>query len=305
MTYFKIFAISVCASLLFLSVFIMVAFDSENTLRRAYEHFANKEYYEARQLLINEDSPIPLADFYLYEAYLAREELGIKKSQGYLLQATQELSTKKSSTALEISLNLALDAYLQKDSDALQNAIEQSRIYAAQEDPWIHFFTGCHAYLVRDYPQALKSWEESKTKDWLSHWMQTSFESHLPRNQIELKRLHAEIETGQLWAGRKKLEQYLLTYPEQYHDDIHFLLALSYLKEGDKLPLDKRTFAFQKSIELLSLLPANNSFYIQEKQSILNIVKIRSSKKSLKNTSITFPYSSPPWKNGKRMNNLK
>lgn len=273
MTYFKIFAISVCSSILFLSIFIMVAFDSENTLSKAYEHFANKQYYESRYLLINEDNSIPLADFYLYEAYLAREELGIRKSQGYLFQAIQELSTKKSSTALEITLNLALDAYLQKDVEALQTAIDQSRQYAAPEEPWVHFFTGNLAYLNRDYVQALKSWEASKTRSWLSNWMKTGFENHLSQEQIEFKRLHSEIETGQLWAARKKLEQSLLTLPEQRHDDIRFLLALSYIKESDKLPYDKRSFAYQKSIDLLHQVPANNIYYVQEKQQILNAFK--------------------------------
>lgn len=272
MTYFKIFAISVCSSLLFLSIFVMVAFDSENTLSKAYEHFANKEYYESRYLLINEDNSIPVADFYLYEAYLAREELGIRKSQGYLLQAIQELSTKKSSTALEITLNLALDAYLQKDANALQIAIEQSRQYAAQEEPWVHFFTGFQAYLNKDYPLALKSWEAGKTRIWLSNWMKTSFESHLSQQQSDLHYLHSEIETGQLWAARKKLEQYLLTLPE-YRDDIHFFLALSYIKEGNKLAYDKRSFVYQKSIELFHQVPANNAYYVQEKQTILNTFK--------------------------------
>lgn len=272
MTYFKIFAISVCSSLLFLSVFVMVAFDSENTLSKAYDHYANKEYYEARQLLINEDNSIPLADFYLYEAYLAREELGLKKSQGYLYQAIQELATKKSSTALEIALNLALDAYLQKDIDALEIAIEQSRVYAAAEDPWIQFFIGCQAYLNRDYILALKSWEACQSRHCLSNWMKTSFENHLTDEQIELNRLHAEIETGQLWTTRKKLEQSLLTLPD-YQDDIHFLLALSYIKEGDKLPFDQRHFAYQKSIELLQKVPENNLYYIQEKHLIHEAIK--------------------------------
>lgn len=270
MTYFKIFTISVCSSLLFLSIFVMVAFDSENTLNEAYEHFANKQYYEARQLLINEENPIPLADFYLYEAYLAREELGVKKSQGYLFQALRELATKKSSTALEITLNLALDACLQKDINALQTAIEQSRSYASPEEPWVHFFNGYLAYLNRDYAETLKSWETGQSPPWLSNWMKTSFENHLSHEQIELKHLHSNIETGQLWAARKTLEQHLLTFPEQYHDDIRFLLALSYMKECDKLPFDKRSFAYQKAIEILYLVPETNPYYAQEKRHVLD-----------------------------------
>ncbi len=269
MTYFKIFAISVVSSLLFLSVFVMVAFDSENTLRDAYSHFENKEYYEARHLLLHADSSIPLADFYLYEAYLAREELGIKKSQNYLLQAYEELKKKKSSTALEIGLNLALDAYLQKDIVALQTAIEQSASHATPQEPWVHFFQGCIAYLEGDYHQALKAWDASKSRHWLSNWMKTSFTQHLPSEKLDFNLLHSEIETGQLWGARKKLEQALATHPEQNQEDIHFLLALSYIKEGEKLPSDKRSFAYLKSLELLNLVSSNNSYFIKSKKTVL------------------------------------
>jgi cytochrome c-type biogenesis protein CcmH/NrfG len=273
MTYFRIFAISVCSSLLFLSIFIAVAFDSENTLNKSYEHFANKEYYEARQLLVNEDNSIPLADFYLYEAYLAREELGIKKSQRYLTQALQELSSKKSSTALEITLNLALDAFLQKDAEALQDAIEQGKQYAAADEAWIHYFAGYHAYLLKDYAQALKSWETGKSRHWLSNWMKTSFESYLPHDEAELKHLHAEIETGQIWTSRKKLEQYTLTLSPEKQEDVQFLLALSYIKEGNNLPYEQRSFAYQKSIGLLQKISAKHPSFLQEKRSIMEAYK--------------------------------
>lgn len=272
MTYFKIFAISVCSSLLFLSLFVMMAFDSENTLSQAYEHYSNKEYYEARRLLTSGENPIPLADFYLYEAYLAREELGLKKSQGYLLQATEELTHKKSSTALEIALNLALDAYLQKNADALQTAIEQSQRNASPDEPWIHFFTGCHAYLERNYARAFKSLEASKSRVWLSNWMKTSFEKFLSKEQIELISLHSEIEAGQ-GIARKKLEYCLLTFPEKHHDDIRCLLALSYIQEGNQRSFDKRKASDQKAIELLNSIPLNNFFFVQEKQHIFDTFK--------------------------------
>lgn len=272
MTYFKIFAISVCSSLLFLSIFVMVAFDSENTLSQAYDHFSKKQYYEARDLLIHKETPIPMADFYLYEAYLAREELGVKKSQNYLLQAFNELSTKKSSTAYEITLNLAFDACLQKDVDALQNAIDLSCNYAKPDDLWILFFKGYEAYLNKDYPEAIRLWEASEKRQWLSNWMKTGFENHLNSQQIELKKLHAEIETGHTCAARKRLEELTKNNP-QFTDDINFLVAFSYLKECHKLPTETRSPAYQKALDLLHTVPANNTFYVQQKEPIFNSIR--------------------------------
>ncbi len=273
MSYFKIFAISVCFSLLFLSVFVMVAFDSENTLNKAYDYFADKQYYEARYLLINEDNPIPLADFYLYEAYLAREELGLKKSQGYLRQAIQELSNKKSSTAQEIHLNLALNSFLLNDEEALKKALEQSRKLSIADEPWISFFTGCQAYLEQDYDKALTSWNNSKSRKWLSNWMKTGFEHHLSNERIGLLYLHSELENGHLFSTRQNLEQYLLTLPEQFHQDIQVLLALNYIKECDMLPYGKRNSNFLKSIELLKQVPSTNYFYIKKRNEIFSAYK--------------------------------
>lgn len=272
MSYFKIFAFSVCFSLLFLSVFVMVAFDSENTLSKAYEHFANKEYYESRYLLINEDNPIPLADFYLYEAYLAREELGLKKSQGYLLQSIQELSTKKSSTALEINLNLALNAFLLNDLPALQNAINQSIELSSSDELWIPFFKGCLAYIEEDYDQTKVFWDSCKDRRWLSNWMKTSFERHLSIEKIDLMYLHAELETEHISSTRKKLEQCLSTWPE-YCADIQFLLALSYVKEGDTIDYSTRRKNYQTSIELLQKIPPSNDFFVKKRNDLLATYK--------------------------------
>lgn len=246
----------------------MVAFDSKNTLSQAYEHFAKKEYYESRQLLLHEDNSIPLADFYLYEAYLAREELGLKKSQSYLQQAIYELTRKKSSAAFEITLNIALNACLQKDAEALETAIEQGLPFVTPEEPWIHFFKGYLAYLNKDYPEALRFWEKEGTRHWLSNWMKTSFEIHFPEEQTELALSHAEIEQGFIQAARKKLEKYLKTRPEKFHDQIRFLLAYSYFKECDKIAFNKRSETYQKAIEILALISSKNSQH-QEKCLIL------------------------------------
>lgn len=270
MSYFRIFAISSITSLLFLSVFIIVAFDSENSLNKAYEHFSREEYYEARSLLINGDHTIPLSDFYLYEAYLAREELGLKKSQNYLKQAVDELKNKKSSSSLEIYLNLALNAYLLKEVDNLNVAIEQGSYFAEVNDPWIHFFKGCHAYLKNDYKEALANWNDSKSRVWLSNWMKTSFEKLMPTMDIELNFLHTEIENDQFWTARQKLENLLIVANETYHQDIHFLLALSYIKEGNKLPFSRRTLAYQKANDILMLVSSTNVRFSQGKKDIFN-----------------------------------
>lgn len=246
----------------------MVAFDSENTLKMAYEHYENGDYYQSRQLLVNEDSSIPLADFYLYESYLAREELGIKKSQNYLYQALDQLASKKSSTAYEISLNLALDAYLQKDLTALSHALIQSRHYTQSDDPWLYFFQGLHAYHKENYSDALTFWKLSEAKQWLSPWMRTSFQKHFSEEEMCLKFLHAEIETGEILETRKKLQDLLKKYHRTYQDDIRYLIGLSILKEAHHYPLTQRSPFFEKAWEYLRDIPNNNSFLAKEKNRV-------------------------------------
>ena len=243
----------------------MVAFDSENTLKMAYEHYENGDYYQSRQLLVNEDNSIPLADFYLYESYLAREELGIKKSQKYLYQALDQLASKNSSTAYEISLNLAFDAYLQKDLTALSHALIQSRHYTKSEDPWLYFFQGLLAYLKENYSDALTFWKLSGTKQWLSPWMRTSFQKHFSEEEMCLKFLHAEIESGEVLETRKKLQDLLNKYRCTYQDDIRYLIGLSILKEAHHYPLTQRSPFFEKAWEYLRDIPNNNSFVLKEK----------------------------------------
>lgn len=270
MTYFKIFAISAISSLLFLSVFVIVAFDSENSLREAYEHYEKQEYYEARALLVNEDNTIPLADFYLYEAYLAREELGLKKSQSYLNQASLELKNKKSSTALEIYLNLALDAYLLNDPVTLDFVIEKAQSYAEPNEPWVYFFKGLHAYMTKDYKLALQNWARSKSRPWLSNWMKTSFSKALTSIETELKYLHSEIESELYWSAREKLENKLMVSPDVHHHNIRYLIALTYIKEGNTLPLSKRSLAYQKAHDILLLVPLEHLNYVQGKEQIFD-----------------------------------
>lgn len=246
----------------------MVAFDSENTLKIAYEHYENGDYYQSRQLLVNESSSIPLADFYLYESYLAREELGIKKSQNYLHQALDQLASKNSSTAYEISLNLALDAYLQKDLTALSQALIQGRHYTQSKDPWLYFFQGLLAYHQENYSNALTFWKLSESKQWLSPWMRTSFQKHFSEEEMCLKFLHAEIETGEILETRKKLQDLLNKYRRPYQDDIRYLISLSILKEAHHYPLTERSPFFEKAWEYLRDIPNNNSFIVKEKNRV-------------------------------------
>lgn len=273
MSYFRIFAISVFASLLFLSIFVMVAFDSENNLKQAYTYFSQKRYYEARQHLLNEDHSIPLADFYLYEAYLAREELGIKKSQGYLEKAKKELLIKKSSTAFEIILNSALDAFLLKDKAALKIAIEEGLKYTSKTNPWIQFFLGNQAYLDNNFSLALEAWHASESRQWLSPWMRKSFENHFSSEQQKLNELHAQIETDTFYTAREKLKKIENTYSETYRSNIQYLLALSYLKEAVCLPAHEQVAAFQKANEYLSQIPSNDPFYRLHQSTIYHAFK--------------------------------
>ncbi|KIC75565.1 hypothetical protein DB42_AA00530 [Neochlamydia sp. EPS4] len=273
MSYFKIFTLSFCFSLLFIALFIGFAFDSRSTLDQTYEYFASQQYDEARRHLLHGDHPISLADFYLYEGYITREKLGAEKSQPYFLEALQHPANKRSNTAFELSLNLALNAFLQKDPETLHQALDQCLLYTNADHPWFLFFKGNYFYLLKDYPQALTHWQASQSRPWLSKWMEASFQHHLPEDKVRLNCLYAQIELGQLEEARQALKEMLFTSPAATKHDANLLLALSYRKEAETLLPPARPFAFQKAADYLQLLPEENVYYIQEKSSLAHSFK--------------------------------
>ncbi|WP_166154125.1 DUF1347 family protein [Neochlamydia sp. AcF84] len=273
MSYFKIFTLSFCFSLLFIALFIGFTFDSRTLLDQTYEHFASQQYDEAHLHLLHGDHALSSADFYLYEGYIAREKLGAEKSQPYFLEALQHLTNKRSNKAFELSLNLALNAFLQKDIDALHQALDQCLLYTTVDHPWFLFFKGYYFYLLKDYPQALTHWQASQSRSWLSKWMEASFQRHLPEEKVRLNCLYAQIEVGQLEEARQALKAMLFISPAAVEEDTNLLLALSYVKEAEKLPPPARPFAYQKAASYLQLTSHANVYYLQEKSYLAHSFK--------------------------------
>jgi hypothetical protein len=270
MTYFKIFTLSVISSLLFLSAFIMVAFDSDTALSQAYDYYEQGDCHAARIFLMNEDTTIPVSDFYLYEAYLAREELGLKKSQNYLQQAYNELHSKKSSTAYEITLNLAFDAFRQKEIYALESAINLSESFAMNDTSWIYFFKACHAYISHNYQLADALWDNKPFPNWLSKWMETSFTRNWSPEELQFMQIFAKIQIGNTTEAREKL----FDMQETSSDDetITFFFGLCRVKD-EQMREESEPESFKWALNSFNSVPEQNKFFSENKKQLINVFK--------------------------------
>lgn len=231
--------------------YLYLSYDSSsNGDQIAVESFINKDYARSERIALLLDQTIPRSKYSLYLGYIARANQQLNRSDQWLeIAATRE--NKKSNLFLEITLNKAYNAYLNKDKSALKQAID---LLAKNKGPktngWIAFFSGIDAFWKGRYEEAIGCWQASGGRRYFSPWMKHAFESKFSSFWVKMHIVRCYLEEGKYLLARHLLELEAVGAQANQKDEIDFLLGWSYAKEGQSmsfgegLPYYKLAFSY-------------------------------------------------------------
>lgn len=220
----------------------------------ATDAFIEQKYQQARSSLTNLPSNFSKAEYSLLQAYIARETEGLLSSDEWLKQAMTEAQTPK--IQLEIRINQALNAFLNRDLDKLRAATQN--ITALNPDqPWAHFFDGWIAYNQKDWKTANEKWGSLNTLPYFSRWMRPVFSQNFDEDWISLHLIAVKIAQGNALEARRELTR---KPPSPFAND---LLARTYEIEAETHSGPASIPFYRMALTYLKKIPENSPIYQQ------------------------------------------
>lgn len=259
-----------------LFAFVFFTFDTDYQYEQALEAFEKGKWEEVNQCLT-----IPLESkrsvrALLYSAYLQREKGQIELSTDLLEQAYQAChSGTPRFVKTEILLNQSLNAFLQEDFQDLESTTQQAQNLAKQPI-YLSLLQGIIALKQERYEEALNLWEEeekrqmSAKEESISPWMQASFPKYfgdLWRAQV---RARAHLGLGDYLSARRTLEKECgIGRSDQDLEEAHFLIGLSYIKEGQERPVGARTSYLKLALNYFDKVPVHQERFKEDRQEVI------------------------------------
>lgn len=178
-------------------------------------------------------SALPQGRAILYYGYLAELEGNFEKASLLFSKAEQ---TCCDHLAEELLFAKTVNSYFRGNEEEFDTFVEElSKKYPAH--PWIAFFDGLVSYSNDDYKSAIALWDGfnfgtgSEEKRWQYYVMNRLFSSSF----LQVHLAHALLMENAISRSREILEHESLD-----NDLAKFFLGLSYLKETENVPYEKR-----------------------------------------------------------------
>ncbi len=272
MTYLRV---TIGLTLLFILAVLtvmVVTFDTQHELNLVQEAFLKGEFQEAHARLERVSSEVPSDQLALYRAYLLRQEGNLKDSSAQIQQALQAWSRGgPSRLGLEITINQALNAYLQENPEQLQASIKQLKELPLRSQEWEELFNGIQAIQDNHCQEALQQWRSLKEMPAYSPWMQRGVVAYFPTSWRELQKANCLVHTNDFTAAKSLLEglrQQSLTQEES--DRVDLLLGKAELLEAETKPIYARQAYFKTAFATLSKVPLQAPRFKKDREEILN-----------------------------------
>lgn len=219
--------------ILFASIFVYASFGyfwwdsiSSSNDKKAWHFFENSHYNMAISFIRELEKLSDAAKYPLYLGYVFREKQDLDQSSAYFKKALKPQKTgSDKKLLLEIYLNLCLNGYLKNDQALFKESLALAKEINNQHENESHLFTAIQAFLEEDYHLALFFFQKHSTSFSLSPWMKSSFEKRFSNEWLKKQIAYCLIEESKFTLAHELLS-------EEDRDDIHFLRAYSYFKEG-------------------------------------------------------------------------
>lgn len=263
-------AISVLIGCLLL--FIYLTPSPPQQLNVSFEYFLEGEPQKAQKALLKMREDLPEAQYALYNAYIQRE-IDLKVSNEWLAKAERANRSPFSLLALEISLNQALNAYLENDPSALEAALDKANQSGQNHSDWIQFFAGLENFYHQEWQKALEKWEVSYRPNPLSPWMKKAFDQVFTPFWLTAHIARSDIELGNYIKARQSLEMADPHATPEEQEQIDFLLGLSYAREAIEKPVEAAVPYYKLAFSYFNEVPAESGFYKEEREKITSYLK--------------------------------
>lgn len=234
------------------------------------DSFRQGDYETAERLLVETKGEMSHGQWSLERGYILRERGEIGASTEAFNQAAESVHRlQRPNLALEIQLNLAFNAFTQKNIPQLQQAIEKAKLIE-ENSPWIDFYTGLQNFLENDFVTARELLSSTQEKLPLSPWMKQMIQLHLTEEWFALTLARLDMEVGDFIAARQNLQQLLSDAKGEIRNEILYNIALSYVQEAEeKSPLTAVPF-YKLALSNLDELPPNYSSYKSEEKKLIS-----------------------------------
>ncbi len=193
----------------------------------------------------------------LYTGYALRSEGFLRKAHEEFLRSA--LSENKT-IAQEARYNILLDDYLAGDYDSLEKDLETYDLLPAGKS----FFLALTAYEKSSFSEALQHYLDQKESLFISPLYEWAHQTVFPPSFGLFFRARCLIESFRPAEGRLLLEKSDLSETPDY------LIGLSFLREGEEMPLPEALPYYQKAFEYFSRLPLRQGKCDKEKKVILS-----------------------------------
>lgn len=261
-------AISIAALLCFIMTLFFLFFWGENRdLNLARSDFVKEKYEQAKYRLNEARQVITPAEYFLYSAYILREQNKLKDSSSFLVKAAAENQKQPGAHHLEIALNQILNAYLEHNLKAMENGL--AGIKQEETNNWVKFFQALVYYAKHDYKEACAIWKKVENRDPLSAWMENAFQKQFPPFWVAVHIVRCEIEEGDYLDARQTLQKDIQTSSGEQLNDLYFLLGLSYAKEAQPKPPGAAIPYYKLAFSYFDKIPINEDRFFYEKQQVI------------------------------------
>lgn len=241
--------------------------ETSEGVNSAVAYFEEGEYKESVLELNQYRDEMSSAQYQLYLAYISRARNEIIESS-LLLAKAEEISDpkKKPEVLMEIYLNQALNAFIARDSQGIDEALAKARKLTKVNQEWIPIFEGIKDYLNHQCADVEKNWQKPIPQVYFSPFMQAVFSKQFTSAWVKGHMARCEIESGNYLNVRQGLESGQQSDEAEYH----FLNAITYMKEAagksskGAIPYYKIAFSY------LNKVPETDVRYHLDRQQIMS-----------------------------------
>lgn len=266
-------AIAIAASICFILLIIFLFWGRNQDFRQAQDAFLEGKYDLAKEKLYEARNGLSPSEYFLYSAYILREQQKLKESSAFLKKAKENNQNPSSPLALEISLNQVLNSYLQHDGREMESALKNAQSIAENGNSWISFFKALEDYLNQNYKAACSIWKRVKRFTYMSQWMEHAFEKQFPPFWHSAHLFRCEIEEGDYLDAREALEKEIQTTAGKQLDDLYFLMGLSYAREAQQKPANAALSFYKQAFSYFNRIPIEEEPFFYEKKHIISDIQ--------------------------------
>lgn len=262
--------IGILAALLFalgISVYFFYnLLESNEGVKSAVSYFEDGQYKEAVIELSQYRNEMTSAQYQLYLAYITRGRNELMESS-ILLAKAEEISDpkKKPEVLMEIYLNQALNAFIARDGQGIEEALTKARKLTKVNQDWIPLFEGIKDYLKHQCGEVQKNWQKPIPQIYFSPFMEAVFSKQFTPAWLKGHMARCEIESGNYLNVRQGLES-----QKGDEAEYNFLTAMTYVKEASEKSPKAAIPYYKLAFSYLSKVSLDDSRYLIDRQQIMN-----------------------------------